>query len=481
MATGPLRLCIAFCLLLASICSFQSVQASNKYPIVLVHGFAGWGRDELFGFKYWGGLHGDYEKKLKTQGYEVYTATVGPFSSNWDRACELYAYIKGGTVNYGAKHSAKHGHKATGRTYPGVYPQWGNVVNGQVQKIHLVGHSMGGQTIRMLAQLLAEGTKNAPDQEDASTSPLFAGGKDWIHSITTISSPNQGTVLADGLSIIGDLIEDAVASVFSTLGVAGSSTTAVYDAKLDQWGISGRGSSESLTAYVKRVFASKMFQPGFKDICLYSLSTAGTAEENTWVKTLPNIYYYSFSTQDTYRLVNVALPRPLSMLFALQPLSVFIGSSYTTKEGYVREWQNNDGAVNTPSMRYDGKAEVVDSGAVAKLGRWHHVSVFTTLDHMAVIGVKLLQDAYDIYSTQARLLSDLPVAATSGRKLLRGAITESVVHHEVDALVVAQHKSVERQLNAFDEQQALQRVCASPKDEMTARLCKQQYNISRSQ
>lgn len=44
------------------------------------------------------------------RGYEVYTATVGPIVSNWDRACELYAYIKGGRVDYGKIHSEKYGH-----------------------------------------------------------------------------------------------------------------------------------------------------------------------------------------------------------------------------------------------------------------------------------------------------------------------------------------------------------------------------------
>ncbi|TYZ66215.1 hypothetical protein PybrP1_011866, partial [[Pythium] brassicae (nom. inval.)] len=65
-----------------------AVLAQNKYPIVLVHGFSGWGRDELLGLKYWGGIQGDLQEQLKAQGYTVYTAAVGPFSSNWDRACE---------------------------------------------------------------------------------------------------------------------------------------------------------------------------------------------------------------------------------------------------------------------------------------------------------------------------------------------------------------------------------------------------------
>src|SRR5210317_632181 len=33
----------------------ETTQA-NRYPIVLLHGFTGWGRDEMAGFKYWGGI-----------------------------------------------------------------------------------------------------------------------------------------------------------------------------------------------------------------------------------------------------------------------------------------------------------------------------------------------------------------------------------------------------------------------------------------
>jgi hypothetical protein len=37
---------------------------------------------------------------LPNKGYTVLTPTIGPISSNWDRACELYAYLKGGIVDY---------------------------------------------------------------------------------------------------------------------------------------------------------------------------------------------------------------------------------------------------------------------------------------------------------------------------------------------------------------------------------------------
>ncbi len=82
----------------------RSIIGGNNYPIVLVHGFMGFGRDELLGYKYWGGVV-DLQEKLNASGHETYTATVGPVSSNWDRACELYAYIVGGTVDYGEAHA----------------------------------------------------------------------------------------------------------------------------------------------------------------------------------------------------------------------------------------------------------------------------------------------------------------------------------------------------------------------------------------
>ena len=77
-----------------------------KDPVILVHGFGGWGRDDIQGFYYWGGSR-DFEEGLRKAGYLVFTASVGPFSSNWDRACELYAFIYGGTVDYGEFHSQK--------------------------------------------------------------------------------------------------------------------------------------------------------------------------------------------------------------------------------------------------------------------------------------------------------------------------------------------------------------------------------------
>ena len=83
-----------------------SLFSQNTQPIFLIHGFFGWGRDEMNGYYYWGGEQ-DFQEKLRGFGYEVYTLSVGPVSSNWDRAIEAYTQIKGGCINYGRSHSEK--------------------------------------------------------------------------------------------------------------------------------------------------------------------------------------------------------------------------------------------------------------------------------------------------------------------------------------------------------------------------------------
>ena len=69
------------------------VKSQNEYPIVLVHGFMGWGPKEMGSYSYWGGKY-DLIKDLEEKGHTLYISNVGPVSSNWDRAVELYYQIK---------------------------------------------------------------------------------------------------------------------------------------------------------------------------------------------------------------------------------------------------------------------------------------------------------------------------------------------------------------------------------------------------
>ena len=372
---------------------------TNNYPIILVHGCGGWGRDERGGFLYWGG-EDDIEEGLRDAGFEVYTAAVGPFSSNWDRACELYAFIKGGTVDYGEEHSRKHGHERFGRTYPGVYPEWGTKdENGNIKKIHLMGHSQGGQTVRMLEQLL---TDSRPEERGNSSKneSLFAAKNSWVQSVTTLASPNDGTTLADvAEDLIEDLINYTLTAGGSAFGVKNEND--YYDFKLDQWGLR-REPNESFSSYVKRVKESSLWK-NTKDVCVWDLSVEGAAEQNKWVKERDDVYYFSYSCMATRSSIvsGHELPQKDIMNPMFWPNAVIMGRYEKYTPGTIKitpEWFPNDGWVNTISQdgpkvgrntvnirEYDSSKMGIYDGTPVP-GIWNHLGILTKTDHEDIIG-----------------------------------------------------------------------------------------------
>ena len=88
----------------------------TPYPTVFVHGLLGWGaRDALYrAVPYWGLAAGDVLGYLNACGYDCRAASVGIISSAWDRACELYAELTGGTADYGIAHAQRFGHARFG-------------------------------------------------------------------------------------------------------------------------------------------------------------------------------------------------------------------------------------------------------------------------------------------------------------------------------------------------------------------------------
>lgn len=94
-------------------------QPQTDTPCVFVHGLGGWGNYDTVNevAPYWGMTTGSLLAYLESEGYDCYAASVGPISSAWDRACELYAQLTGTTVDYGAAHSAAHNHDRYGKTY----------------------------------------------------------------------------------------------------------------------------------------------------------------------------------------------------------------------------------------------------------------------------------------------------------------------------------------------------------------------------
>ena len=184
--------------------------ATNRYPILLCHGLTGWGDDDKITkyFPYWGPL----VKYMEEQGFEYYAPSLGPFNSAWDRTCVLWAYLFGGTVDYGKVHSKKHHHARYGKTFEhGVLEDLG--MTEEHKKMIVFGHSFGGPTVRAIGTLFSYGSeaeREGTDPDDLS--PLFAGGHgNLIHSITTLSGVDNGTTFASlfgnaGMTVITYLI-----------------------------------------------------------------------------------------------------------------------------------------------------------------------------------------------------------------------------------------------------------------------------------
>ena len=320
----------------------------NKCPIFFVNGMGGWSSEEMAGYRYWGGIY-DIERILDKEGYHVYITNVGALSSNWDRAIELYYQIKGGQVDYGVEHCEKFGHiqKPEGKYYDQpLYPQWDSN-----HPIHLIGHSMGGQTIRMLAAMLSGKDPKFQNLLRDENGNLFNPGDGWIKSITTLSTPHNGNTLCS-------VIDDPVALAGLIFGIAGTTIeqtpiSEFYNFDLEQWNLKME-ENESLEDYLKRVTDTI---GDTKDICIWDISIEGAKELNKTVnltKMDQNTYYFSYATGETFQepLTGYNLPK-ISMNPTLYLTSIILGSFSMETEDILIDstWWENDGVVNTISMK----------------------------------------------------------------------------------------------------------------------------------
>ncbi|QNK64471.1 lipase [Pedobacter sp. PAMC26386] len=382
-----------------------NLSRSTKTPIIFVHGFLGFGPNEAFSaFHYWGGFT-DIIKDLNNQGYLSYAASVGPISSNWDRAVELYYYIKGGTLDYGKLHSSKFGHKQhVTRTYKGIYPEWD-----ENHPINLVGHSMGGTTIRKLITLLEKG--DSQEQGDILSSSLFSGNKKgWIKTAVTISTPHNGTSLTNILGVgNSSFVLDALNSVASLSGGFGSNS--LYDFDLDQWGLERNPKTTNFFTYYDNVKRSKLWTTN--DSAPYDLSPAFSQERNQVDLDSKDIYYFSVTTRATSPGILTGHEYPgLSTFPVLYPFALSMGS-YTSNEpgkpAIDRKWWPNDGIVNVygengPS---NGVIREYDTNSMLQKGVWNHLGVYNGYDHTAIVGIGTLIDVKPFYRNLAKLITSI--------------------------------------------------------------------------
>lgn len=368
----------------------------NQYPTILLHGFMGFGEgawinDYLlpyWGFKFFWNKKHNLIPHLKEQGYEVYNPALGPWNSDWDRCCTLYAYIVGGTVDYGKAHSEKYGHNRYGRTFPGIIKDWGQP--GPHEKINVIGHSLGGLSVIAFSDMLMRGS----EEERACTppeelSPLFEGGHgDLLHCVATLAGVNNGTTMASKLTE-NDFGYKVTKAVCTGVGVIGRNGFVMkfWDQMLDQWNISADpakkvgfskfGKKEEYAAGAEAYASSKDDNVGWQ------MTLQHMAEANKDRKPNPNTYYFAYAG-DASELKKNGSAKPIwnNMNFVCYFAGFLTGSAWSDKMAAVypqypnkSDWVANDGFVNVIGQRapFNMPQEEFEKGRPVKPGIWYNM------------------------------------------------------------------------------------------------------------
>lgn len=353
----------------------QGVVKKNKYPIILAHGFSGYPDESKPAVlpSYWGGNKVDLDKELNKQGYDVREGGMSPFGSNYDRALELYYYIKGGTVDYGAYHSKKYGHARYGKTYKGIYPEWA-----PGKKVHLVGHSFGGQTIQVLEDMLRNGVPEEIEYQKkhgGDIPEIFAGGNNnMVSSVTTIATPHNGTFISDKLGN-----KPIARKLFYNILKYTSNKYTKADYCHEPWGIKQRD-DESYIQYLKRVKDNKVWKT--EDTSFTDGSIEGSKKINDRLTLSKDVAYTSITAEDTHKTFNNRQRGNFKMFAPFKLLANLVGRQNP------ESWREGDGPVPLKSGLYPFNKPHKDTTFDSKpeLGLWGVMPTLKNWDHMDLVG-----------------------------------------------------------------------------------------------
>lgn len=354
---------IAVIIILSSFSVMGFAQSDNKdIPWIIIHGMNGYGENsEKYESKPYWGKDDDMLTYLRADGYKVYAPTIGPMSSSWDRACELFAQLTGTVVDYGEAHSEKYGHNRYGRDYTGkatMGTPW------DVESpLNLIAHSLGGPTARIFISLLAYGNEDEIATGSDDISPLFTGGHDKvINALVTISAPHNGTQLADAGLATG-LVPPAVMLVAM---VVPSMVNDFF--MLEHWNIVGKSGIPNLANVLK--FAKA-------DNAADDITMKGAAEITKNYKLPKDILYITYAadtTGESFTGHRVGLPADGVYTLTSEMISIAANFSY---DGVVpgKDWEANDGLVPVISAQYPFNDEMghvfYTDGMAMKRGVWN--------------------------------------------------------------------------------------------------------------
>ena len=417
-------------------------EPNTNYPVVLVPGVLGYG-DQSFATKvlpYFGMTAGSVEKTIKSLNMDCFTATFGALSGIWDRACELYAQIKGGTVDYGKAHSEKYGTSRFGRTYEGFCPNFGE---GEDNKVTLIAHGFGVPVARLLIYLMANGSKKEQAAGGKDMSDLFAGGHTTaVHALVSLAGINDGTTFLQAL-------EYRLPGTYRALTIGGLAYSQIdsllHGGILKNHSVTSRhGNLLKLDFQKAGSFKDKLglnesavdgYLANTRDNLFWELTTDGMAEFNKCVRINPETYYIAYTgevtrdygellperkvlgkhdtvmvARDTSRPSFVLPDRSAGLLAPAAALMCTFKNYLPDAPLVTPAMAPNDGMVNTDFSLAPTTEEALgfQSAEACEPGVWYQMPV-EAKNHLRFLGLGVRPDTYrnEIYDMMA-IIAKLP-------------------------------------------------------------------------
>jgi triacylglycerol esterase/lipase EstA (alpha/beta hydrolase family) len=282
---------------------------------------------------------------------------------------------------------------------------------------------MGGQTIRMLVHLLNQGAPEEVAASGTNTSALFRGGRKWVHTVTSVDSPHDGSSLVPATPLFVDVIQLLVTALAGIFGIVPEDI--VYDFKLDQFGLH-RTDGEGFVEYMARVFAAPIWDVNYKDLSPFDLSPEGAAVMNNLTTPAEaEVFYFSYSHLATYKSIIGDYQEPdLTMWFFMWPFASTIGSFTMNQTGdpiITKDAWPNDGLVSMNSQdgpSFSSKDKIVPFGVNTTVwpGQWTYMGEQDGLDHIECISIGVI-DMKDYYLDVAKFIRTFPdVTPNTGSK-----------------------------------------------------------------
>jgi triacylglycerol lipase len=309
------------------------------------------------GFPYWG----DALAQFRGTQFKPHWVKCGPISSFHDRACEVFAHIKGTKIDYSAEHSAAEGHAQFSRdlTGKGFVPDWS-----EDNPVILIGHSAGAHTCLQLQQLLAEDFWG------------IGSNQNWIEAVVCVTGVLNGSTLTyiscDEMTgrlkgAPGFLVRSAL-NFIEAIKAAAQKVHDLgedYDLYLDQWIGKANPSTEELLAFFEN---NHRFTEG-EDNPAFDLSLQGCLKANHKFQTASKTYYIALVGCATHAERWFGLPvgpkrqkaddsmssllkgpaeyQALRPDFVTPPIPGWGGGNFV-----IDKWRENDGAVSSISQQF---------------------------------------------------------------------------------------------------------------------------------